>query len=732
VIFRVEEFSMMGVTGARTTDHAGRSAYEQATLHEAIADSIEAQIRTLTDILRDQRRMGGRYRAGADGEAAVAREVERVLVDIGSPNWHLLLDRRWPGSRHANLDLLLVGPPGVLVLDSKAWKQPRIEHGSLWNGQACEDDELDSLRDQSDAVAHALAATGLAPTAVEPYLVLAHGTLAPVELRGVTVVGERAIHRSLVRLPSRLDEAGIEVVLAALEASCPPASKSGSRPTAVRRIAPSVAPVPEPEARPVQQALITEADLWTDLRACVEREPIEAWMTWLHPTQAQLVTRTHNGPARIRGSAGTGKTVVALHRARQLSRQPGARVLVTSYVRTLPTVHQGLFRRLDPAGSGQVEFLSLHAWARRLLVSRGVEFPAIHDGRRQFTAVWSTFPDREALLATVASPDYWWAEISSVIKGRGLAREDEYLRLDRVGRRTPLQEGSRKLVWKLHEVYQSRMAERGLIDWADLIDLALASVRAQALDQPYTNVIVDEVQDLTCQGLRLLHALVGDAEDGLLLVGDGQQAVYPGGFTLREAGVHVPGGRATVLSLNYRNGEEILRRALEVLRDDRFNDLESTTEPGSREVSCARTGGRVLEVVADDDHSVAAALHSALTWAVTEHRLGDTAVLTRTNEEAGAWHASLLDLGVPALLLKDYDGRTVDSVKVGTYQRAKGLEFAVVFVPHYDRAVPPQEPTESDAAYAERAELQRRQLFVAMTRARDRMWLGRVKREDGT
>lgn len=716
---------MTGVSEARS-DEAGRSAYEQATLHEAIADSIEAQIRTLTEILRDQRRMSGRYRAGARGEAAVAREVERVLVDIGSPHWHLLLDRRWPGSRHANLDLLLVGPPGVLVLDSKAWKEPRIEQGSLWNGQACEDDELDALRDQADAVAHALAATGLAPTAVEPFLVLAHGRLAPVELRGVTVVGERAIHRSLVRLPARLDAAGIDVVLSALEASCPPASKSGSKPAAVRRIVPTVTSVPEPEAQPVQQSLIAEDDLWADLRACVEREPIEAWMTWLHPAQAQLVTRTYNGPARIRGSAGTGKTVVALHRARQLSRQPGARVLVTSYVSTLPKVHQGLFRRLDPTSSGRVEFLNLHTWARRLLVSRGVELPTIRDGRRQFNAVWGAFPEREALLTTVASPDYWWDEISSVIKGRGLTHEDDYLRLDRVGRRTPLQEASRRLVWQLHQAYQAAMAERGLIDWPDLIDLALASVRAQPLDEPYTNVIVDEVQDLTCQGLRLLHALVGDAEDGLLLVGDGQQAVYPGGFSLGEAGVYIPGGRATVLSLNYRNGEEILRRSLELLREDRFNDLESSTESGSREVSCVRAGGRVLEVVADDDASVSAALHSALTWAMSEHRLGDMAVLTRTNDEAATWHTSLTTLGVPALLLKDYDGHTVDAVKIGTYQRAKGLEFAVVFVPHHDRAVPPQEPTESDAAYAERAELQRRQLFVAMTRARDRLWLGRV------
>jgi hypothetical protein len=721
---------MAGVDSAQPDDDAGRSAYEQAMLHDSIADSIEAQIRTLTEILRDHRSVGSRYRAGARGEVAVAREVERVLVDIGSPNWHLLVDRRWPGSKHANLDLLLVGPPGVLVLDSKAWKQPRIEHGSLWNGQACEDDQLDQLRDQSDAVAHTLSGTGLAPTAVEPFLVLAHGRLAPIQLRGVTVVGERSIHRSLVRLPSRLTGTDIDLVLAALEDSCPPAGKAASRAPSTRRLATSVTRVPAPDAVPIQQTLVEETELWADLLTCVEREPIESWMTWLHPTQAQLVTRTYNGPARIRGSAGTGKTVVALHRARLLARQPGVRVLMTSYVSTLPKVHQGLYRRLDPASTANIEFLNLHAWARRLLVARGVDVPRIQDGRRQFTAAWNAFDDRGVLLSTVDSPDYWWDEISSVIKGRGLTSEDDYLRLDRVGRRTPLQESSRRVVWRLFTAYQERLRSSGSVDWSDIIDLALDSVRSQPLDEPYTNVIVDEVQDLTCQGLRLLHALVGDAEDGLLLVGDGQQAVYPGGFTLGEAGVYIPGGRAAVLSLNYRNGESIVRHALDLLREDRFNDLDSTAELGSRSVEFARDGGRVLEVVADDDASLSAALSSALQWAASEHRYGDMAILTRTNGDADLWLSALTELGAPAMLLKDYDGRTVDAIKIGTYQRAKGLEFAVVFLPHHDQAVPPQAEGESDAAFTERVELQRRQLFVAMTRARDRLWLGRVKRED--
>ncbi|MBI1377796.1 MAG: AAA family ATPase [Frankiales bacterium] len=711
------------------TNDAGRSALEQAALSDELADAVEWQLRTLTEILGDLRRRSASFRAGAQGERAVADRVEQVLVDLGSTDWHVLADRRWPGSRHANLDLLLVGPPGVLVLDSKKWAHPRIERGSLWNGDANEDDQLDSLRDQAEAVAHALTGTGLSAAAVEPFLVLAGRLLAPVLVRGVHVVGERSIHRSLIRLPVRLGTDEIAAVVTALEKTCPPASR-GATPDrrtisgpAVRREVPSHGG-DRPGGEPL--ALLDEGDVWQELIAAAEREPIESWMTWLHPLQAQLVTRPYNGPARIRGAAGTGKTVVALHRARLLARRPGSRVLVTSFVRTLPQVHRGLFARLAPAEAARVEFVGVHAWATRLLRGRGAMPAEIapNGGRGCFREVWTRSADRAALLSVVDSEDYWWDEIHAVIKGRGLRSEAEYLALTRVGRRTPLQEPTRRQVWTLYQRYQQALAERGLIDFADVIDAALASVRAEPIDPAYTSVIVDEVQDLTCQGLRLLHALVGDADDGLLLVGDGQQAVYPGGFTLREAGVYVPGGRAAVLSMNYRNGAEILSRSLQLLSSDAFDDLDAVPEPGAREVEVARPGGRVLEVRADDEQSLVAALHSALGWAGREHRRGDMAVLVRSNVQARRWRDLLYGLGVPSVLLSDYDGVTVDAVKVGTYQRAKGLEFAAVFLPDHDAAVEPQRAGESDATYAERAELQRRQLFVAMTRARDRLWLG--------
>jgi len=237
-------------------------------------------------------------------------------------------------------------------------------------------------------------------------------------------------------------------------------------------------------------------------------------------------------------------------------------------------------------------------------------------------------------------------------------------------------------------------------------------------------VIVDEVQDLTCVGLQLLHAIVGDKPDGLLIVGDGQQAVYPGGFALAEAGVSVV-GRSTVLSRNYRNREAILRYAAAVVAADSFEDLERAPEAGGRDVVADQPGGRVEQVVLAEPAALRQTLCAHLLDAHRERgiRFGDMALLVPTNAQAGTWLRVLDQAGIPGISLLDYDGTATDAVKVGTYHRSKGLDFAHVCVPDRDQFPRPRRPAEPDDAYRERATLERRQLYVALTRARDSLWV---------
>jgi superfamily I DNA/RNA helicase len=712
-----------------------RSVDQQTEMFEQTLEYLQEHQRLLTDVMREVQQRLRQGQAGAAGEDAVTREVERVVVDLGQADWRVLVDRKWPGSR-GNIDLILVGPPGMIILDAKNWREPRIEGGRLWRGDEPMDDEVEKVRVQGDAIIDALAGSpvtphhSLSPATAVPMLVLARKQLNAVQLDGVTVLGERNLHAELMRLPRRLDNAGVAAVAEALDVVCPPMmDQRAERLVSVPRNAKPVETL-TPDAY-VADALLESGEIWRALADAACADPVEAWMTWLHPTQTSLATRSYTGPARVRGVAGSGKTVVALHRARHLSRDAKARVLVTTYVKNLPAVQRSLFDRLSPSTASRVEFTNLHRWALKLLASRGTRVDLGEPGRDHgsaLTRAWASSGVARELTAAGQGLSYWRDEIAHVIKGRGLVSLEDYLNLVRVGRKTPLRAEQRGAVWRLYERYQELLAEDEIADYDDVISLALASVIAEPLPEPFTAVIVDEAQDLSCQGMRLLHALVGDSTDGLFIVGDGQQAVYPGGYTLKEAGVTVS-GRSTILTRNYRNGSEILRAALEVVSGDDFGDLDTERDAGARAYETERPGGIVRRFPTVDRRSQREELLADVRIQLESGaRPGDIALLVATQSAARAWRDTLDAAGTQTQDLETYDGIPNALMKVGTYRRAKGLEFAQVYVPDIDPAITrPADPSASESE-RELSELERRCLFVAMTRARDRLWLGTVAR----
>lgn len=173
-------------------------------------------------------------------------------------------------------------------------------------------------------------------------------------------------------------------------------------------------------------------------------KPLVEWMGFLHPAQARLVRRRFSGPARVRGPAGTGKSVVMLHRAAWLAETRPGRVLVTSYVRTLPHHQRAVYERISPHTVDRVDFLGVHEVAERLLADAGNNVYR-HQGRidAAFDAAWEQV-GRCSGLAELESKWYWRQEIDSVIKGRGLAHEADYEALTRLGR----------AVWRGVEVFR--------------------------------------------------------------------------------------------------------------------------------------------------------------------------------------------------------------------------------------------------------------------------------------
>jgi hypothetical protein len=673
-----------------------------------------------------ERRRAGRFAVAAETELRTASR----LAPLAAMGYHQLADRRWPGTGDANVDLLLVGPGGVFVVDTKCWADVRIAGDRLLRDQADVTEELDGLLRVAELAEVDLAEVGLAPSEVAPVVVLAGHRGIRETLGRVTVVGEHDVLALVLRRGTRLTDAQVDLVATRLMTLFPPMSAPQQPTTATAAaVAAIVEPVLAAPSAPTEEdlALLGEDDVREAVLEAALAAPVEEWMTFLHPDQARLVRRSWNGPARVRGAAGTGKTVVGLHRTAYLTATRPGRVLYTSYVRTLPQVLRQLYARMSPQTVDRVDFVNVHRFAIDLLRSRGVRFKVDLSGaNRAYAAAWAE-AGKPGLLKKVPQPwTYWQDEIDYVVKGRGLTDFRNYADLDRVGRRYPLTVEQRLAVWELYRAY---LQDRGIHDLADVVSMAERELEREPLEPGYVAVVADEVQDLSCVAVRMLHRLVGDSPDGLLLIGDGQQSVYPGGFTLPEAGVSVT-GRASVLRVNYRNTAQILQAANAVVANDRFSDLDGLDELGERDVECARTGPQPVRVDAEDTPSHDVAL---LDWVErTTQRvgvgLGDIAVLAARHKTLEHYRRLLAGDGLPYLDLDRYDGAPVAAVKLGTFKRAKGLEFKHVALPQLVDGPSTRWSEETADAYRERIELERRELFVGMTRARDGLWLGYVGR----
>ena len=464
--------------------------------------------------------------------------------------------------------------------------------------------------------------------------------------------------------------------------------------------------------------------------------PIEEWMIFLHPDQRTLVERRFNGPARVRGAAGTGKTVVALHRAAALAgryqgdahaqRPP---VLFTTYIKSLPPVLRNLYARLPNRVEGGVEFINVDRLAYQLCREAGPPpRPDRNAGRKAFNQAFNATV-RPGTPLHGMTKDYLHDELTAVLKGRGVTSLDQYLSMERTGRKTRFTAPMREQAWALHEAWDKQLAQAGVEDFADVARRARDFARQRG--PMYRAAVVDEAQDLSLVQLQLVHALVSDSSgnspsDSLFIVGDGAQKIYPGGFTLAQAGLNVRGNSA-VLRVNYRNTQEIIAAAMACAGSEPVNDLGDEYRRGDAEAETQRGGIKPCLVRAGDIGAqidyVAGRVQSLCRAAALSP--GDIGVFAPTNDLEGQTIASLGRAGIQCESLAHFAGRPSERLKVGTFHRAKGLEFKVVFLLGISAGAFPGERRhwQTEAEHEERRALEISQLFVAMTRARDGLFI---------
>lgn len=669
---------------------------------------------------------------------AGARADDRLaatLLELEPLGWSLLANRRRPGARGDRIDLVLVGPGGVALVDASSWRGVSIRDGRLFRGLEEVTDEIARLADLVYMTQRALAEIGLAAGEVRAFAAFAGRGIPRSDIHGVTLASEAATVTEIARLGTRLTQQQIAQVRGLVDQLFPaPTSpmlelEANTRPpvTAHEVAAAGIASPTWVEDGLVAPEQLTSEQIRTALAEGLRRPAIESWMAFLHPEQARTVRRTYTGPMRIRGAAGTGKTVVALHRAAHIARTTGGRVLVTTYARTLPKVMAEHMLRLAPDVADRIDFRSVHGFAYDILTSRTGPIAVDPEAAdRVFKDLWDRTGKESALGLLDPAPGYWQDEIRYVLKGRGLTDFAEYAALPRLGRLRALDPAQRALVWNLYRDYEIGLQERGVLDGEDVILEAEASLAASPLDPGYAAVIVDEAQDLSCAMIRMLHGVAGDGPDAFTLVSDGQQTIYPGGYTLAEAGVRIQ-GRGVVLGMNFRNTAEIVEFADSLVQEDRAPDIEGEVIEQDEPARVLRHGSRPVYTVFSSRSVHDRSLVERIRRIVAENEgtgFGDIGVLALYSWHAREAAEALQDAGIPIVELEKYDGRPVDAVKVGTITRAKGLEFAEVLVVRTPPYLVQADVVDPDEASAERRMLQRRELYVAMTRAREGLWVG--------
>ena len=462
--------------------------------------------------------------------------------------------------------------------------------------------------------------------------------------------------------------------------------------------------------------------------------PWDKWATFLHPAQRQWVERDEAGPARIAGSAGTGKTIVALHRAVFLARaNPHSRVLLTTFSETLAHALRDKLRRLisnQPRLAERLEVLAMNAVGERLFVPIcGGVAPKIAT-RDQIRALLAGCATTTGI--TKFSAAFVMGEWSDLVDAWQLDSWETYRDVKRLGRKTRLSEAQRAALWSIFAVMRERLAKQGLITYAALftqLAAALAVRSAAGVAPPFDHVVVDEAQDVSVAQLRFLAALAGDRGNGLFFAGDLGQRIFQTPFSWKSLGVDIR-GRSCTLHINYRTSHQIRMQADRLLGPE-VSDVDGNSEDRRGTISVFNGPVPVIRTFADTAGEVAAVtqwLLARIAEGMPPHEIG---IFVRSDAELSRAQAAVQAAALPYHVLDDTVEITAGIASLCTMHLAKGLEFrAIAVMACDDEIIPLQSRIESVADKADLDEVystERHLLYVACTRARDHLLVTSVE-----
>ncbi|UNK04530.1 3'-5' exonuclease [Psychrobacter raelei] len=456
--------------------------------------------------------------------------------------------------------------------------------------------------------------------------------------------------------------------------------------------------------------------------------PLERWRVFLHPSQRQLVERDWNGPVRVLGGAGTGKTVVAMHRARWLVSQPDwpkdARLLFTTFTSNLALdIADNLRKICTPEQAQRIEVVNLDAWVSQFVKRNGYQSTIVYPGGkdRHYDNCWS---QAMALVpGELGLPDsFYKEEWQRVILSQQVRSRRDYFAASRVGRGVALNRRQRAQIWPVFEEMREQLARAGFVTVEDAIHHALNLLQTGSDKRSYHAVVVDEGQDFSAEALSLLRALVSEQRNDLFIVGDAHQRIYKRKTSFSHCGINIR-GRGRKLKINYRTTELIRRYATALLEDVEIDDLDGGIDSTNDYRSLVLGQEPIIKNFSDIGGEVQWLVQQIEQLKVEDVSLSEICLVARTNRLCEDYAQILQNNGVPTHTLsrQKSDDRSQEGVRLATMHRIKGLEFRCVMMVGINKGIVPLSVainSSQDVVERRLSDINERALFhVAATRA---------------
>ena len=458
--------------------------------------------------------------------------------------------------------------------------------------------------------------------------------------------------------------------------------------------------------------------------------PLEQWRVFLHPSQRRLVERDWSGPVRVLGGAGTGKTVVAMHRAHWMAKRliadgGAGHVLFTTFTRNLATdIHSNLTKICSSEELQRIRVVNLDRWVMDFLKTKGLHIRVFNQQSKD--AAWSLAMDM-ADTELGLDENFYKEEWKDVVLANGCRSRDDYLKARRIGRGTRLNRKRRSQIWPVFDALRAEFRQQGLWEPEEARQVAADLLKASNRSPQFAYVVVDEAQDLDMASFELIRALAGDPHSNdIFIVGDPHQRIYGKPVVLGRCGIEIR-GRSRKLRINYRTTEETRAWATAVLSGLAFDDLDDGSDSASDYRSLLHGDKPLIKTFEDPAEEQHFLVELLLQIKEEQGSLANTCVTTRTNTMINKFTQLFQSEGIQCRVIQadEADDPSNPSLRLATMHRVKGLEFDQVFIPCLDSDQMPLKSIldrKPDQVSRELFEQQERSLLhVAATRAKKRV-----------